>query len=134
MEPLSRCWRDGFSGAMGRSVRTIHASHVAALAVRHRFSQPFAASLLANFASHPPARTGGVTRSPRLGGITHTPSGLGTGPKSESTGVVAAASISGELYTSAVLFHSVITLASSSGRPSSAAAWATRTNSATNSA
>lgn len=67
--PRSRCWRDGFSGVVGRSVRTTHASHVFDRAARQSSSQPLAASDVAKRASQPPGRPGGANRSPRLGTI-----------------------------------------------------------------
>jgi hypothetical protein len=67
-------------------VNTIQASHVLARATRHSSSQPFAASDVANRASHPSGRAGGATRSPCLAGKGHAPSGTGTSPRSDSSG------------------------------------------------
>lgn len=67
--PRSRCWREGFSGVVGRSVRTTHASHVFDRAARQSSSQPLAASDVAKRASQPPGRPGGANRSPRFGTI-----------------------------------------------------------------
>jgi hypothetical protein len=130
--PRSRCWRAGFSGRVGRSVSTIHASQVLPRATRQSSSQPFAASEVANRASHPPGRAGGATRSPRLAGTRHEPSGAGTGPRSSSTGRVSSSARTGSAKTAAVAFHSTTTWARTLQRPSSADAWTARTKSLAN--